>query len=223
MSNANLILSYIRALAWPVFALIALFLFRNPLRAMLGSIEEFEGFGVRAKIGQRMTQAASDVNRALDNNQIYQTGPPRRDWNARAAAFRMRVAINLRTASSAPADENSIERMKASIEALDMAVNAVLVVIATSDWRPFPLEESAPIPLILIENQLSELTGFTGWSAIIRSRDILRNAAGTICGKEARRLKSSEIIMIIRASDTALAQWRRIVDEFSASAIHNDL
>ena len=177
MSNANLILSYIRALAWPVFALIALFLFRNPLRAMLGSIEEFEGFGVRAKIGQRMTQAASDVNRALDNNQIYQTGPPRRDWNARAAAFRMRVAINLRTASSAPVRQT--QRMKASIEALDMAVNAVLVVIATSDWRPFPLEESAPIPLILIENQLSELTGFTGWSAIIRSRDILRNAAGT--------------------------------------------
>jgi hypothetical protein len=135
----------------------------------------------------------------------------------------MGIAIDLRATPNASVDAGSFERLKASVEALDMAVNAVLIVAATSDWRIPPLEESGSIPLILIENQLPELTGFTGWSGIIRSRDILRDTVSAICRKEARQVRPSEVIMIVNMTDSVFAELRRLVEAFADSVIRNAL
>jgi hypothetical protein len=193
VADADLVLAYIKALAWPAIVVVVLILFRNPLKALLGAIEEFEGFGVRAKIGQRITQAATEAEQCLAHDPphdisrtpAYRGGPDGRRWiGAREAASRMKIAVKFTTSTGAGVEPQSVERMRISVDALDTAVNAVLVVIATSGWRPLhDAEQYSFILAAWIEDQLVDLTGFSGWNGIIRSRNILRNAVSAICGQ----------------------------------------
>lgn len=227
MADADLVLAYIKALAWPTIVVVVLILFRSPLKALLGAIEEFEGFGVRAKIGQRLTQAATAAEQSLAQDPphdlsrtlAYRGGPDGRHWiGARETASRMEIAMKFTNSSGEGVAAHSVERMRISVDALDMAVNAVLVVVATSGWPSLPdAEQHRFILATWIENQLVDLTGFSGWAGIIRSRNILRGALSAVCGKAARRVSPQEVITIINAAESAHDRLRRLVSDFANS------
>ena len=226
MANANLVLSYMKTLVWPIIVITVLIIFRNPLKALLGAIEEFEGFGVRAKIGQRLTQAAADAEQALDQDPPYMESrhpanplrPTGRNWGGmRETASRMMVAVKFTTSPGGTVDAHSVERMRRSVEALDVALNAVLVVVATSGWHIPVAEQSTVIRATWVESQLFDLTGFRGWGGIIRSRNILRNTLSSVCGKSTRRVSAREVIMIVGVADRTLNRLRQLVSDFADS------
>jgi len=65
MTTADQVLTYLKVLVWPTIVVLALVLFRDPIRKLLGNIEEFEGFGVKAKIRQQVDQATRDAETVL--------------------------------------------------------------------------------------------------------------------------------------------------------------
>src|SRR5450755_2062049 len=72
MDVADQVLAYLRVLTWPVTVSLAIVLFRGSIRGLLGGVEEFEGFGVKAKIRQRVTDGTTAAEQALDGSPIGQ-------------------------------------------------------------------------------------------------------------------------------------------------------
>lgn len=57
VDTAELVLEYVRALAWPVVVLIALALMRHQLRGVLHRLTGVEGFGVKASLSEAVIEA----------------------------------------------------------------------------------------------------------------------------------------------------------------------
>jgi hypothetical protein len=225
LSEASLVLSYFKTLIWPAIVLVVIIVFRRPIGTLLGSIEEFEGFGVRAKIGHQLTQAAADAEQSLAQDQV-KIAARRRTSNIdlREIASRMNMALELNWGVPWPADANLVERMRAAVEALDRTVNAILVVVGTSGWRPPGFEGSAPaaIPVTVIADQLVILTGYSGWNGAVNSRNILRRGLAAICGKTARRIRPADAAAVIDAVVHTRERLRTLIDSF-ASSLNSDV
>jgi hypothetical protein len=216
LSEANLVLSYFKTLIWPVIVLFAIIIFRRPVGTLLGSIEEVEGFGVRAKIGRRLTEAATGADQALlrDPIRMVPSQGPRPNYTIlREIAFRMDAALKL---TWGHADTNTVAGVRAAVDALNNTVNAILVVVGTSGWRPPGFEESAPgaVPITVIADQLVVLTEYSGWAGVINSRNILRRGVAAICGRAARRVRRDDAGRIIDAVNDTRRRLETLVNNF---------
>jgi hypothetical protein len=219
MTVADQVLSYIKALAWPAITILALVMFRDPIRGLLGGIEEFEGFGIKAKVRQRVSQAAQDAEAALGGSNVTRvsTSPTRIYFrvadNMQAA---LRFSTNVADYASIPPDD-PLQRMKQVIERLDTAIIAVLVVTALPDpnqtikpaWRG-----TAPLS---VEAYMIELTGYAGWMGVIEVRDILRGCLASLCGKKGRAVTSDEANRFTSVGWAALRQLTVLVDAVASS------
>lgn len=63
MQTAEVVLGYVRALAWPAVVLLALGLFRSSIRSALGRLSRLEGFGAKASL----ETVAHDAQRVADS------------------------------------------------------------------------------------------------------------------------------------------------------------
>jgi hypothetical protein len=119
----------IKALTWPLIVAVALIMFQDPIRGILGGIEEFEGFGIKAKIRRQVSQAAQDSRAALARSRVERvgSGPTTVIFIVAAnmqAALRFSPNV-VREASSPPTDP--LPRMRQVVQRLDAAIIAVLV------------------------------------------------------------------------------------------------
>lgn len=214
MQTADLVLSYLKVLVWPLIVLVAIVLFRNPIRALLGGLEEFEGFGIKAKINRQVVQAAADSRAALENEPIEKIAddPPILLANI---APNMGIAVEFSsTLITEPSSSmTGPEKMRQAVERLDTAITAVLVVTIVPDSgqqesspRSWP-KRTAPE----IERYMAALTGWTGWRGIVDASDILRGGLAGLCGKRAEAVSVEAVTLFVEASNEALTQLYRLV------------
>lgn len=63
----DMVLRYLTALtSWPVIALVIAVLYRNAIKGALQRITKFSGFGQEAEFGQKLAQAESTAEKAID-------------------------------------------------------------------------------------------------------------------------------------------------------------
>jgi hypothetical protein len=200
MTIADQVLAYLKVLVWPTIVVFALVLFRDPIKRLLGGLEEFEGFGIKAKIRSRVTQAAADSAKALAASPIERRRehPPRivfiiGPFMQRAWQFSPSLVPE-----TGPAVTDPLQRMRMAFERLDTAIIAVLVATAVpeQDQEHSTLSRAGGRSLVMsptgVEVYMLNLTGYSGWKGVIETRDILRRTLASICGKNSKALTPTE-------------------------------
>jgi hypothetical protein len=221
MNTADQVLAYLKVLVWPVIVAFALVLFRDPIRALLGGIEEFEGFGFKAKIRRQVTQAASDSEAVLAGSPIERTS----DGQVGIRALLI-ISVNMRNALNfgsrlvpRPGDSTTdqLQRMRQIVDRLDTIIIAVLAATTSDD----SVEVTPRTPRMNgpdIERYMVAITGWAGWHGVIEARDILRSTLATLCGKRGQAVQPAEVILFVTAADHAFRHWRTLVNDVAESA-----
>ena len=182
---ANEVLSYVRIIAWPTIAGLAIVLFRGAIRKLLSNIEEFEGFGVRAKIRQQVAKGTMTAEQALGRAR----SEPQQPADQRTTGMPVTVKVALRNAlvfseQLAGSVQNQsvqpLQEMKSSLNQLETSITAVLVVFAgnSGQLQAEPWTDLSPAG---IERYLTDITGVSGWRHVIECRNILRDTLLIVC------------------------------------------
>jgi hypothetical protein len=233
MSIAGQVLAYLKVLAWPVTALVALVIFRVAIRGVLGGIQEFEGFGIRAKIGREVASGIASAAEALAESPVglaapanhnqppgrTQRGPNEPIFVTSQAQAALTVSSRLAKPDPGIGDDTT-EAMRSYLNWLDTAVTAVMTVFVTADPRdqrlvpPEPAGEArADLTSHSIERQFSEVTGVSGWRGVIESRDILRGTIVLVCGQGTRAVSQADARKFVAVVMRSLDQWQDLVKE----------
>jgi hypothetical protein len=213
------VLAYLNVLVWPAIVVVALIVFRVPIGGILANLEEFEGFGIKAKVHRRVTQAAENSNSALMRSPIGRYRGPGLSIVLFVTARNMQKALEFSSSlmnESAPPG-GQLQQMRRVVERLETAIVAVLVATA------FPAsDETSQIQVNMtpgsVDAYLFTLTGYTGWRGVVEARDILRRTLNTICGKSASSLESDDVRLFVLAGGRAFEQLEQLVN-----AVVNDV
>jgi hypothetical protein len=107
--------------------------------------------------------------------------------------------------------------MRQVVERLDAAIIAVLV--ATTFPEPNfqePARSGKPVWRGMspraVENYMIDLTGYSGWSGVVETRDILQGCLTLLCGKKAKAVTSQEGDRFTAAGWEALRQLTDLVN-----------
>jgi hypothetical protein len=193
VDTANLVLSYFRTLIWPFIVAMALILFRVPITALLGGIEEFEGFGIKLRVNQQVSRASADAQGALSSKTPQRTGGGR-------LRLLVIVAPNMRQAMlftgtllpGLPRSAPPQDRMRGAVERLDSVIVAVLAATAGHDDND-PEELGWPrLDADDVERYMVALTGWAGWGRIVSARNILMVGLVAVCGKRGKAVGIEE-------------------------------
>ena len=216
MSVAGQVLSYLRVLVWPVVVLIAIVLFRDSIRRLLAGVEEFEGFGVKAKIRQRVKEGTIAAEDALRGSPPRQGSVPRRPI-ARNLVFiisqaqqALTVSRRLASASPVPSDD-LLGGMRSALTQLDTAITAVIVIFATSESPDQETRAWADMTSTGVDSHLYDLTGVSGWKGVIDSRDALRGTLIVVCGSNGKAVGDAEADRFRSVALRALRQWENLI------------
>lgn len=227
MISSVTVVSYLNVLVWPVTLIISLVLFRDPIRNLLGSIEEFEGFGIRARISRQVGDASSRAQKALNESRIHglsvtELRPIRiRLPLALAMADALRLSSGI-ASRRAPGQASGQRRdMRAAVERLDIAVNSVIIVVATSPSMEWQADDWAELNPVSIELRLSQATSVTGWKGVIEARDILKDTLAATCGSSVKTLNPSDVAFFLEVGMAALERWQALVAIVVDSARRN--
>jgi hypothetical protein len=238
MSIAAQVLAYLKVLAWPVTALVALVVFRVAIRGVLGGIQEFEGFGIRARIGREVASGIASAAEALDESPVglaapanHNVPPGRTQRGPNESIFvtsqaQAALTVSSRLAKPDPSvGDDTAEAMRSYLSWLDTAVTAVVTVLATADPReqllvsPEPAGEArADLTSHRIERQFGEATGVSGWQGVIESRDILRGTLVLVCGQATRAVSQADARKFVGVVMRSLDQWQDLVKQAGEAA-----
>jgi hypothetical protein len=235
MSIAGQVLAYLKILAWPATALVALMIFRVPVRSLLGGIQEFEGFGIKAKIGRQVASGVAAAAEALDESPVSPAPPANSGQSSRPQPARLQrgpggptlvvsqaqaaLTVSSRLAKPDPGiGDDTAEAMRSYLNWLDTAVTAVVTVLATADSYARDLvpqepdgEAQADLTSQRIERQFSEVTGVSGWRGVIESRDILRGTIVLVCGHGTAVVSQADARKFVAVIMRSLDQWQKLV------------
>jgi hypothetical protein len=244
MSISGQILAYLKVLAWPVTALAALVIFRVAIRGLLGGIQEFEGFGIKAKLGQQIASGIASAAAALAESPVAVVTPTDHDHSPHSRSLRSArgpslpilaisqvqaaLAVSSRLAKPDPdVGDDTAEAMRSYLNWLDTAVTAVVSVLATSGQsrQDLALPQSddnlqADLTAQRIERQFSALTGVSGWRGVIEARDTLRDTIAHVCGQGAAIVTRRDAHRFVTTVIHSLDHWQNLVREVGKAAGH---
>jgi hypothetical protein len=222
MSTADVVLAYIKTLVWPAIVALALILFRDPIRGLLGGLEEFEGFGFKAKIRRQVTEAATGAKAALAGSPIEQLAAVRASQEVNAVeADDMKEALKLSSNLVHEPDASvtsQIQRMRLVVDQLNTAIIAVLAVIMVSQSTEGGPQPRPNMTAAGIEGYMAAHTGWAGWRGAIEARDILRGSVAMLCGKRGEAVEPAQVILFVTAGEDALQRWSTLINNTVASA-----
>jgi hypothetical protein len=225
MTVADQILAYLKVLVWPIVVTLVLVLFREPIAGILNGLEEFEGFGVKAKVRRQVTQAARDSKAALERSPIIKVSDNPIGGSLYIIGIHMLNA--LRFSSNLVPESGSLtrqlQRMRLAVQRLDTAIIAVLVATAvqpSSANRPDHTSETLWRDMTPngVELYMIDLTGFAGWRGVIETRDLLSGSLVLVCGKSAEALTPEEADLFVTTAQQALGQLSTLVRNVAISA-----
>lgn len=218
MSISDQVLEYLKVVAWPATVAVALVLFREAIRKVLGGLEEFDGFGIKARIRQQVADGITSAQDALDASPIDFTPAGR----APAPVIsRAQTALTVSSWLAKPdpgVGDRSAEAMRAYLNWLDTAVTAVVTVFAAADPGDVRGEAWADMTPRGIERQLSAITGVTGWQGVVESRNILRGVVALLHDQGRGTVSQTDAGRFVRVVVRALGQWQQLVLEVSEVA-----
>lgn len=218
MSASGQVLAYLKVAVWPVTVVIALVLFREAIRKVLGGLEEFNGFGIKARIRQQVADGITSAQDALDASRIGVT-PAGRAPAPMISHAQAALTVSSWLAKPDPGvGDRSPEAMRAYLNWLDTAVTAVVTVFAAADPRNVQGEAWADTTPRGIERQLSAITGVTGWQGVVESRNVLRGVVALLCGQGGGTVSQTDAGRFVRVVVDALGQWQQLVLEVSEVA-----
>lgn len=229
MSVGGEVLAYLKVVAWPVTVVVVLVLFREAIRKVLGGLEEFDGFGIKARIRQQVADGIASAQDALDASPIGLTpqGTPTRGGSPRASArpgggapayviSRAQTALTVSSWLAKPdsgVGDRSADAMRAYLNWLDTAVTAVVTVFAAADLPDVESEAWADTTPRGLERRLSEVTGVTGWQGVVESRNVLTGIVALSCGQVGSTVSRTDAGRFVRVVVRALDQWQQLVNE----------
>jgi len=132
MSIASQVLAYVKVVTWPLTVVLALVLFRTAIRRLLSGVEEFEGFGIKAKIRQQVADGIDSANRALADSQVSIVPSAARRISLGLTAIISKAESALRVSSwlarpDTGIGDDSPEAMKSYLTWLDTAVTVLRI------------------------------------------------------------------------------------------------
>ncbi|MFC6086496.1 hypothetical protein [Sphaerisporangium aureirubrum] len=198
---AELVLSYLRVLTWPLVVVLVLLLFRKQIGRLVGSIKEIEGFGLKATLGEQVADTAAQAEQALDDYPFVRAedataplpGVLAQVADALEAALRVsEVGYGSYTVSGTggPLSEarSLMDELDATLAGILIAVDLRVAQEGRPDLSAWPIRRD----VAAVETHLVRLTGYRGWGGVVLARNRLRLTLSVVCVQGERTVGPQE-------------------------------
>jgi hypothetical protein len=194
MRWANLVLSYLQVVAWPIVVALVVYLFRSQLGTLMLSTKRVTAFGAEAefeKLGQQLeiTELQLDRVTAMEPiDEAWKSTPPTRELPNKETAEKL-TAIDFGGLDS----DDSISAAEQAVRLLDSAMSNVLTYFDIPDT----ITDSHAIGQIM-----QFITGDKRWPGFMKVFSGIKDSiveVGAIYN-DAQRLSAAEVITRVRKS-----------------------
>ncbi len=231
MTVAELILSYLKIILWPGVVLIVIVMFRGSIGHALSSVQEFEGFGLKAKLSERVIDAAAKSRRALDisaaeASPYRDSSDPEKRQAAATKALRALSDIeasrglwkSIRYSLTKVYDWSLLNELNDLSDDIASVLHEFDLYSRVGEDDPWPFE-IRPNP-VQVGRSLCDETGVDGWQGVLEAFELLGRAYED--QDDDRITSHATLRLLVDTVGRARDRWYELVFKAAGPAMQRD-